>query len=106
MKRRSRYKFTEKKHSKRGMLAGILAAASIFALIYLVSESYLQGGNGSVYLGSAGILAWVVAVVAFVQAFKSLKEEDTFRTIPVVSMFLSVFATGTWIALYTVGFLG
>lgn len=106
MKRRNHYKFTEKKHSRRGMLACALAAASIFALVYLVSESFLQKGNGSVYLGSAGILALAVAVTAFVQAVKSLREEDTFRGIPVVSMALSVAAAGAWIALYTVGFLG
>lgn len=106
MKKRNRYKFTEKKHSRRGMLACVLAAASIFALVYLVSESFLQGGNGSVYLGSAGILALVVAVVSFVQAVKSLREEDTFRGIPVASMALSLVAAGAWIALYTVGFLG
>lgn len=106
MKKRNRYKFTEKKHSRRGMLACVLAAASIFALVYLVAESFLQGGNGSVYLGSAGILALVVAVASFVQAVKSLREEDTFRGIPVASMALSLVAAGAWIALYAVGFLG
>ncbi len=106
MRRRNHFKFTEKKHSRRGMLACALAAASIFTLVYLVSTSFLQNGNGSVYLGSAGILALVVAVIAFVQAVKSLREEDTFRGIPAASMALSILASGAWIALYTVGFLG
>lgn len=58
-RRRNNYKFTEKKRSKRGMLSCLLAAASIFALLYLLFESFAMKGNGSVYLGSAGFLALV-----------------------------------------------
>lgn len=103
--KRNHNKFSKKKHSKKGMLACVLAAASIFALFYLVGASYYQKGNGSVYLGSMGILALAVSLAAFVQAVKSLREEDTFRRIPIVSMVLSVLASGAWIALYAVGFL-
>ena len=104
--KRNRYKFTKRKRSKRGMLACALAAASIFALLYLVSEAFWQNGNGSVYMGSVGVLALVVAIIAFVQAVKSLREDDTFRGFPVASMVLSVLAAGSWVALYTIGFLG
>ena len=105
MRRRNHYKFSGKKHSKRGMLAGAFAVASLFALIYLVGISFRQSGNGSIYLGSVGILALVAALVSFVQAVKSLREEDTFREIPIAAMVLSVVASGSWIALYTAGFL-
>ena len=101
MRRKNHYKFTGKRHSRRGMLACFLAAASIFALAYLIGNSFLQKGDGSVYLGSAGILAFA----SFVQAVKSVREEDTFRGIPVASVVLSVLASGAWIALYTVGFM-
>lgn len=104
MKRKNHYKFTGKKHSKRGMLACFLAAASIFALIYMIMTSFWQKGNGSIYLGSAGLLALAVAVAAFIQAVKSLREEDAFRGIPVISVILSLLASGAWIALYAVGF--
>ena len=104
MRDKKHYKFTGKKHSKRGMLACALAAASIFAWIYLVLSSFWQGGNGSVYLGSIGILALLVALAAFVQAVKSMREEDSFRGFPVASILLSVLASGAWIALYAVGF--
>lgn len=104
MKRKNHYKFTGKKHSKRGMLACFLAAASIFALIYMIMSSFMRKGEGSVYLGSAGILALIAAVAAFVQAVKSLREEDSFRGIPIVSILLSLLASGAWIALYAVGF--
>lgn len=105
MRRRNHYKFTEKKHSKRGMLACFLAAASIFVLVWLFIISFRQDGNGSVYLGSAGILALFIAAAAFVQAVKSMREEDTFRRIPVSSVILSLLAAGLWIGVYVIGFL-
>lgn len=105
MKDKKHYKFTGKKHSRRGMLACALAAASIFALIYLILTSFWQKGNGGAYLGGIGILALLVALAAFIQAIRSLREDDTFRGIPAASMLLSVLAAGAWIALYTVGFL-
>ena len=104
MKRKNHYKFTGKKHSKRGMLACFLAAASIFAMLYMIMNSFWQKGNGSVYLGSAGILALFVGLAAFIQAVKSLREEDAFRGIPIAAVFLSLLASGAWIALYAVGF--
>ena len=104
MRRKNRYKFTKKKHSKRGMLACALAAASIFALIYMIAVSFLQDGNGNVYLGSAGVLALIVAAASFVEAIRSLREEDTFRAIPAASMALSVLAAGAWIFVYALGF--
>ena len=104
MKRKNHYKFTGKKHSKRGMLACFLAAASIFAMIYMIMTSFWQKGNGSVYLGSAGILALFGGLAAFIQAVKSLREEDVFRGIPIASMIRSLLASGGWIALYAVGF--
>ncbi len=103
--RRNHTKFTKKKHSKRGMLACAVAAASIFALIYLVFSSFLQKGNGSIYMGSAGMLALAAALFAFVQAVRSMREEDTFRGLPIASVALSVLAVGAWSALYVAGFL-
>lgn len=103
MRRKNHYKFTKKRYSKRGMLAGFLAAASIFALFYMVLLSFRQKGDGGVYLGSAGMVALAVAAVSFVMAVKSLREEDTFRGMSAASVLLSVLAVGFWICVYVVG---
>lgn len=105
MRKKNHYKFTKKRHSKRGMLACFLAAASIFALFYMILISFRQKGDGNIYLGSAGILALAAALASFVVAVKSLREEDTFRGIPAASMLLSVLAVGFWISIYAVGFI-
>lgn len=86
------------------MLACVLAAASIFVLLYLIFEAFIKKGNASVYFGSAGILALAVALAAVVFAVKSLREEDVFRGIPIASALLSIFAAGAWLAMYALGF--
>ena len=104
MRDRKHYKFTRKKQSKRGMLACAVAAASIFALIYLIFLSFRQKGEGGAYLGGVGILALFAALAALVLAIGRLREEDSFRGFAVASMLLSVLAAGAWIALYAAGF--
>lgn len=105
MRSRNHYKFTKKRHSKRGMFACLLAAASIFALIYMILVSFWQKGNAGIYLGSAGILALMAALAAFVESIKSIREEDTFRRLPTISVLFSILASGAWIAVYAIGFL-
>ncbi len=102
MRRRNHNKFTKKRHSKKGMLACALAAASIF---YLTGVAVLQKGNGGAYLGSIGILALFTAFLAFVYAVKSMREEDAFRVFPAVSLALSILAAGAWTVLYVTGFI-
>ena len=104
MRRRNHYKFTEKKHSRRGMLSCIVAMASVFALLYTFYESFLQRGDGCVYLGCVGVFALVVSVVTVYHAIQSLREEDSYKTMPVLATILSVLVTGAWIAVYASGF--
>lgn len=104
-RRRNNFKFTEKTNSKRGMASCSVAAACIAAMVFMVCSSFEKGGNGSVYLGSAGVLALVFSVGAFVEALKSLKEENSFKTFPIAATILSLTAAGGWSALYVAGFL-
>ena len=101
-RRKYGYKFTEKTQSKKGIVAFILAVLSIAIFIYVIVNSFHHGGNGSMYLGSAGVSSMLVALVAVVLAVMSLREEESF---PYMSTVLSFLAAGMWIAIYVIGFL-
>ena len=103
--KRKHYKFTKRKKSVRGSLALILAVGAILILAVTVMESFHKGGNGSVYLGSAGVLALLISVCALILAILAVKEEDTFKTVPYISLVCSVLITGVWAAIYAAGFL-
>ena len=104
-KRRSGYKFTEKTQSKRGIIASILGAVSHGIAWYVIWNSFTKGGEGSMYLGSAGIASLLLAFVAFVVAILSLKEEESFKVFPYIGSFLSFTALALWIGIYVAGFI-
>ena len=96
---------TEKTQSKKGIVAFFLAVLSIAIFIYVIVNSFHHGGNGSMYLGSAGVSSMLVALVAVVLAVMSLREEESFKLFPYMSTVLSFLAAGMWIAIYVIGFL-
>lgn len=103
-KHRRGYKFTEKTHSKKGMLAWGIAVFSIIVFFYVISNSFRHEGAGSMYLGSAGITSMLLAVISAVLAVMSLREEDSFKLFPYLAIITSFLAAGVWIAIYICGF--
>lgn len=102
---RNGYKFTEKKQSARGIFSFLLACASALIFGSVVWYSYQSQGNGSMYLGSAGVASLLLGVVALVLAVLSLREENSFKFFPYLATLSSFFVTGLWVALYVVGFV-
>ena len=76
-RRRRGYKFTEKKHSRQGILATVLA----------------------------GVVAMIATFVVLVIAAKSLREEDSFQLFPRLGLGLTLLDMVCWIGTYIWGFL-
>lgn len=104
-RRRNRFKFTEKKHSKKGIIT--LLCASVLLIIYLVflKLAFNSKGTLSQYYGSAGVFAMLCSVVVFVFAVQSTKEEDSFPLFPRVSFGVSLFTLVCWMGTYIYGFM-
>lgn len=105
-RRASDYKFTEKTHSLRGITGLGIGAVSLLIGIILVIISYRSKGNSNVYIGSFGVLAMMLSVVAFVLSVLSLREEDSYRVFPVAAMICSSISLVGWIGVYLAGILG
>ena len=58
-RRRRGYKFTEKKHSRQGILATILALALLVWYLVFLELAFRGGGSLSPYYGSAGVVAMI-----------------------------------------------
>jgi uncharacterized membrane protein YidH (DUF202 family) len=104
MARRNRgghnYKFTEKTHSVSGMIAIVLAVLSLIACGCMVWYSFSHRGSAGIYIGSAGIFGFLVAVVAFFTSIHSIREPEKFRVIPYTSLGFSVVSVVVWVAIY------
>lgn len=103
MARRS-YKFTSRTHSKKGIIASIMALISFVVLGVSIQIAYANKGEGTVYLGSAGLAAMFIALFAMFLAASDLRGEQTFKAFAWIGTILSVLAFGIWGMIYISGF--
>lgn len=99
------FKFTRKKRSKKGVIALIGAIFSGVSFFYVVSESFHHRGEGSVYLGSLGVLSLFISFAMLLLSYQSTKEEDTYKFEPYFSLGLSIVTFFAWMALYMMGLM-
>ena len=101
-RKRNRYKFTEKKQSKRGIAALVVAILIEIVYIVFLNAAFRGDGNLSMYYGSAGILMLGISLAISGFAIRSLFEES-FMTFPTGSVF-SLIAVISWGGTYATGF--
>ena len=75
-RKRYKYAFTRKKHTKGGKLSSILAVASFLLFVGSAICSMMMGGKGGLYLGAAGFIAIGFSVYGFILGLKSFSEEN------------------------------
>lgn len=73
-----KYKFTDKKHSKGGIISSLLLLISAWMLGYSIYLSFKEAGNGGYMVGLLAMLALLVSIIGFFVGVKSFKEEDVF----------------------------
>lgn len=101
--RRRGYKFTEKTHSKKGIIATVLALMLLILYGVIIYLSFYTKGKLSLYYGSVGVVALFISVVGLFIAFMSLREEDSFHLFPRLGVFLSVISVACWAGTYIMG---
>ena len=103
--RRRGYKFTEKSHSKKGLIS--FGASVVWVLLYLIFIylSFRKAGSLSAYYGSAGVIVLICSVVTLVMSIAGLVEEDSFKLFPRLAMGTSIIAVLLWGGTYVLGFV-
>ena len=77
-----KYKFTDKKISRGGVMSSLfamLAAGMLCAGVYI---SYRAHGNGGTNVGILGAGAFLLALVGFVVGIRSFKGDDVYLGFP------------------------
>lgn len=103
MSKRREYKFTNKSHTKRGLLSsgiGFFALLLLGGLFYL---SYEQSGNVEAYAGVLGFLSMIGSAAGLMLAAESFREEDKFYLFSYVGCILNGALLVGWILLYVLG---
>jgi hypothetical protein len=77
-----KYKFTNKKISKGGIMSSLFAVVAIVLVVAGVYISYKADGAGGASVGVLGISAFAVATVGFIIGARSFKNEEAFLGFP------------------------
>ena len=94
---RNHYKFTEKVHSKKGIVALFIAAVLLVLYVVIVYRAFSSSGRLSAYYGSAGIFSMIISVITFVLAIQRTMEEASFQFFPRLAAFVSFVVSVCWI---------
>ncbi|MEI3521325.1 MAG: DUF6142 family protein [Anaerosacchariphilus sp.] len=77
MVRRS-YKFTDKKHTKQGLLSVACGGTALILTAASLSLAYQRSGQAGSIVSLLGVFAMLASVVGFVLALRGFQEEDVY----------------------------
>lgn len=97
--KRKNYIFTNRRHSKRAIMATILGIISNSSLVIVIYLSYLSGGAVPLSYGLTGLLAAVFSMTGLVLGVMAVRDKDTFKFFPVVGTLLNLAALGILVLL-------
>lgn len=92
MAKKKNYKFTNKGHSQKAVMATVFGSLSCISLIVLIYLAYLNAGAAPVNYGIAAILALVFAIVGMVLAVLAVREKEKFKFFAWLGVVLNVLA--------------
>jgi len=73
-----KYKFTDKKRSKGGMISSLLLVFEVVLLGYSLYLSFKSGGHGGVEVGVMAFTAFILSLAGFIIGVRSFKEDNVF----------------------------
>ena len=82
-----KYKFTDKKHPRGGIIASGLFLSSLICFVLGIYISFSNQGQGSMVVGVLGLLSFVMAVIGFILGLRSFKEDNAFLLFPWIGTF-------------------
>lgn len=97
--KRKNYIFTNRRHSKRAIMATILGIISNSSLVIVIYLSYLSGGAVPLSYGLTGLLAAVFSMTGLILGVVAVRDKDIFKFFPVVGTLLNLAALGILVLL-------
>lgn len=98
-----KYKFTDKKKSKGGIVSTLLFLVAISMMIASIYRSYKYAGNGGTEVGVLAMTAFFMSLIGFFVGIKSFKEENVFYGF---SWFGTICNTAMWLILIGLMLIG
>ena len=90
MEKRRNFIFTNKKHTKRGIMSTILGIISLVSLFMAVYRTYLLKGEAGFNMGLVGFLAMIFAVIGIGLGYFGRIEQDRYGLFAYVGLILNI----------------
>lgn len=90
MGRKNSYIFTNKEHSRKGIMSTILGVISLATLAYAIITSYQRAGDIPLQYGAAAMLVMIFAFVGIVLGVISKTEKDKYYLFTYLGIGLNV----------------
>lgn len=101
MEQSRRYKFTNKKHSEKGIMSTILGVISLVSIWMAVYQTFLARGVAETNMGVVGLTITIFSAGGLVLGYLAKKEHDKFMFFAYLGMILNVLAlAGISVILY------
>lgn len=97
------YKFSNKCHSGKGMLSLGFGAASLIMLLALIYWASIKQGNGSIYLGTIGLVSLVFSVIGLVIGLISFFELNRYKLFPKIGSIFNIIMLLIWTSIVMIG---
>ena len=89
-RRRRKYKFTDKKHSRSGIIATILVLPEIALIIYAICTAVSQKGQGGELVGWLPFASLLLATAGIIMTGLSFRKTDTIYTFSWIGLIASI----------------
>ena len=99
------YKFTDKHHSKRGILSTVAGTIAFICTLVDLNVVYIHKGEAPEYVAAFGMIALVCSIYGVFVGKRSFKEEEVYYLFSRIGTFLSLILMIFWGFVTIMGFV-
>ena len=100
---RRTYKFTDKKHTRQGMVSTGLGVSSLLLLCVAFGMAFKSAGTAGSFAGLWGAFSMVGAAVGFVLGVRGFQEEDVYYLFSQLGIELNGILFILWTLIFIIG---
>lgn len=97
------YKFSNKHHSGKGICSTGFGTASLVLLIVLILIASKSHGEGSIYLGSVGLVSMVFSLIGLVIGIISFFEPEKYKLFSKIGAVFNLVVLLIWVSIFMIG---
>lgn len=103
VKKKETIQFSGRRHTRLGILSAVIGIVSVIGFIIVSIISGINGGEGGLIIGIAGILLFALSLLGFIMSYKALKQKDIFYRFPMTGLVVNGIMMIVYVILYVMG---